>query len=91
MKKLFLTFYGRCLILADREIDLLFFTNRKSKSLNITLQYTNANLPGLTPVGPPMWQAEADTASLSTAVGELALQYGALFGRTQYFFTLSIE
>ena len=51
---------------ADREINLLFFTNGKSKSLNITLQYTNANLPGLAPVGPPMWQAEADTVSLST-------------------------
>ena len=67
---------------ADREINLLFFTNGKSKSLNITLQYTNANLPGLAPVGPPMWQAEADTA---TVVGELTLQYGALFGRISIF------
>ena len=23
--------------------------------------YTNDNSPGLTPIGPPMWQAEADT------------------------------
>ena len=33
--------------------------------------YTNANLPGLTPIGPTMWQTEADSeltpfASLAT-------------------------
>ena len=38
----------------------------------------NAFWPGLTPFGPPMWQAEADTeltlsASPTTAVGQKAL------------------
>ena len=40
------------------------------------LPYTNANSPGLTAIGPPMWQAEDDTdltlsASPATAVGQL--------------------
>ena len=42
------------------------------------LWYTNANLPGLTPIGPPMWQSEADAkltlpASPATAVGQLTI------------------
>ena len=40
--------------------------------------WSNAFWPGLTPFGPPMWQAEADTeltlsASPTTAVGQKAL------------------
>ena len=42
------------------------------------LPWSNAFWPGLTPFGPPMWQAEADTeltlsASPTTAVGQKAL------------------
>ena len=42
------------------------------------LPWSNAFWPGLTPFGPPMWQAEADTeltlsASPATAVGQKAL------------------
>ena len=42
------------------------------------LPYTKANSPGLTLIGPPMWQAEADTeptltASPITAVGQSML------------------
>ena len=42
------------------------------------LPWSNAFWPLLTPFGPPMWQAEADTeltlsASLTTAVGQKAL------------------
>ena len=40
--------------------------------------WSNAFWPGLTPFGPPMWQAEADTeltlsASPTTSVGQKAL------------------
>ena len=43
-----------------------------------TLPYNNANSPGLTPIGPPMWQAEADrkltlSALPATAVDQLTL------------------
>ena len=43
-----------------------------------TVPWSNAFWPGLTPFGPPMWQAEADTeltlsASPTTAVGQKAL------------------
>ena len=42
------------------------------------LPWNNAFWPGLTPFGPPMWQAEADTeltlsALPTTAVGQKAL------------------
>ena len=44
----------------------------------MNLPYYHANSPGLTPIGPPIWQAEADTeltmsATPVTAVGQLAL------------------
>ena len=47
-------------------------------SVTILLPWSNAFWPGLTPFGPPMWQAEADTeltlsASPTTAVGQKAL------------------
>ena len=43
------------------------------------MPWSNAFWPGLTPFGPPMWQAEADTeltlsASLTTAVGQKVCQ-----------------
>ena len=45
------------------------------------LPWSNAFWPELTPFGPPMWQAEADTelrlfASSTTAVGQKALLHG---------------
>ena len=45
---------------------------------NLGVPWSNVFGPGLTPFGPPMWQAEADTemtlsASPSTAVGQKAL------------------
>ena len=53
------------------------------------LPWSNAFWPGLTPFGPPMWQAEADTeltlsASPTRAVGQkaLALAKKALFHGT---------
>ena len=47
-------------------------------TLKSSLPWSNAFWPGLTPFGPPMWQAEADTemtlsASPTTAVGQKAL------------------
>ena len=44
----------------------------------LLVPWSNAFWPGLTPFGPPMWQAEADTeltlsASPTTAVGQKAL------------------
>ena len=44
----------------------------------LIVPWSNAFWPGLTPFGPPMWQAEADTeltlsASPNTAVGQKAL------------------
>ena len=47
-------------------------------TLQSCLPWSNAFWPGLTPFGPPMWQAEANTeltlsASPTTAVGQKAL------------------
>ena len=44
----------------------------------LIVPWSNAFWPGLTPFGPPMWQAEADTeltlsASPTTAVGQKVL------------------
>jgi hypothetical protein len=47
----------------------------------VELPWSNAFWPGLTPFGPLIWQAEADTeltlsASSTTAVGQKALFHG---------------
>ena len=53
-------------------------SNTDLRSWWLALPWSNAFWPGLTPFGPPMWQAEADTeltlsASPTTAVGQKAL------------------
>ena len=50
-------------------------------TLKSSLPWSNTFWPGLTPFGPPMWQAEADTeltlsASPTAAVGQKALFQG---------------
>ena len=54
------------------------FASQKNQTFCAWIPYTNANSPGLTPIGPPMWQAEADieltlSASSATAVSQLTL------------------
>ena len=49
-----------------------------ASAIKVNLQYYNVSSPGLTSIGPPMWQAEADTvltlsALPATAVGQLTL------------------
>ena len=46
-----------------------------TKKIGMSIPYSNLDSPGLTQIGPPMWQAEADTeltlsASPATAVGQ---------------------
>ena len=65
----------------------------RASNLNRLVPWSNAFWPGLTPFGPPMWQAEADTeltlsASPTTAVGQKALALAKRRYSTVHFWIL---
>ena len=65
-------------------------------SLHFVIPWSNAFWPGLTPFGPPMWQAEADTeltlsASPTTAVGQKALALAKTRYSTVLFYYLLMD
>ena len=60
----------------DQADDLVCLVKKLEVKIKNLVPWSNAFWPGLTPFGPPMWQAEADTelsASPTTAVGQKAL------------------